>query len=314
MQTMRILALLGLLASSGVAQSMSLSALTAMPVLAQALALPQTATLSAGALQPTGSVGAVAGGGTHALLSWVASASDVRMSFLASIDCAVGSAGLLSTVGAGDLLVSLSLPVATPVNLRLVPTISGPAGASIPLLRVDVGNNGSIEMSEMDAATGGVGIPVTVGPVPLPIKVSLAASIAVPGTMAALVTIDAEPQNGTQVFPVYPGCGGHPYEVRETFGGDLRCWTTTSFPPLPNTASVLLFGLTPQVVPFGSSPYGPCLVVPSPDVLFFAPGTTSVFLSIPAAVRPITIFTQAVMLQGSPLWMQPTNAAQVLAL
>jgi hypothetical protein len=173
-------------------------------------------------------------------------------------------------------------------------------GIPQPLIAIDVGNDGFIDHF-------GAGMfyssPLTIGAQPLEVRVVVSSTIAGLGSSMTNVKVKLLPVNNTMVFQHAMGCGpgpgaleqAHllpPYEVFADRGVDALI-------NFQGALAVFVVGFTQQPVLLPAIGFIPCLLVPSPDVVLFQ--TTALHLPLPAAVRPITVHVQAVMLTSAGL-------------
>ena len=298
--------------SFAAAQAVTLSALTPTTAVAQDGAGTLTGTLPVGPMSLRSNIQAITPLNTLAQFAWSGGAADHHIVLLLDLRCSVVVPSASSAVSPGEVLMSVSLPTTTNVWVRMTPTITGPAGSGIPLLRVDIGNDGSNEMTESAQSTVAAG--ATLGPVPLVIKVSAAAALAVPGDLAARIWVEIVPQGGTTVSSIYAGCSPDRFYAYPTFQGDLLCLTAHgSF----NQPGVVVFGLSMQPLVLPPLPwFGSCLLLPSPDLVLLSQSYLNRVLPIPAGARPITLWTQTIDLELAwpGLRLLPSEAYQVHAL
>ena len=240
-------------------------------------------------------------------LSHAADFSATRFSFDAQAFCSVGSgAGLAAGLQAPvELLLSLTSP--TPVQMRLdfVQRLFGPAGMPMPLLEVDVGDDGSIEFSAASSSPPSLQL-ITVSAVPVPIRVRLGLQLAFAGDGEVSVAIVGRPAN-TDVLPVFPGCSSEVVVYEPRFDGGLDyAIVTQSFGP-----AVMVFGLAPQPLLLGSQFSLPCLLLPSPDAVLLLPPQSTQTLVIPPSVRPLQFWGQLV--EVSPIGLRTNDAVRITA-
>lgn len=196
-----------------------------------------------------------------------------------------------------DLLVQLSAPSAVPVVLSVVPTVLLSPGMPAPVQEIDVGNDGLIDWDGTFGA-GPLGNFV-LGPQPLLVRIRLASDLPIPlgaqfETSTSAITIHVDPDNQVLVTQNVVGCAGAamqtPVPVFDGRGVDL----------LGNPGVFVIgFGVQPVLLgPQSPLPFFPgCLLMPTPDVLSFAP-FGQLRISLPTAVRPATLYVQAVDLSA----------------
>lgn len=289
--TLRCLAAL-LLGLPLLGQTVAVTAATPITAFTQIGGTLSTNTQPAGPLPAVGqtSIGwfpfAVAG------LSHAADFSATRFSFDAQAFCSVGSgsgiglaAGLQAPV---ELLLSLTSPTPMSMSLEFDQRVSGPAGMPMPLLEVDVGDDGSIEFSAASSSPPSVQL-ITVSAVPVPIRVRLGIQLAFAGDGEVAVAIVGRPAN-TAVLSMFPGCSNEVVVYEPRFDGGLDyAFVSQSFNP-----AVIVFGLAPQPLLLGSQFSLPCLLLPSPDAVLLLPVQSQQTLPIPPSVRPLQFWAQLV--------------------
>lgn len=244
-----------------------------------------------------------------AALSWIsvadASSAAVSIDAVASV---VGNAG--ASTGDMQILVTLTSPTPLSLELQLSRSLTAVAGATVPPLRIDVGANGSLEMSESDIATEKV-VFVVLGPAPVPVLFTLGASAQQGDVMHATLSLFVRPAS-TRVQQLSGGCTDAQFQVTPRFDGDLGFANLSAH--LGPTVAV--FGLGQQPVYFGNQVTGgvslPCLLLPTPDLLVFLPPTAIQVLALPPAVRPVLFRAQSVQLL--PTGFGTSTAYQVTAL
>ncbi|MFO1078373.1 MAG: hypothetical protein U1E73_11685 [Planctomycetota bacterium] len=288
-----------LLASTALAQSLSLSNNAACNAQVTVGAGSQTNTLPAGPMPAQGSLDAAMLPFAGARLDWRTAAWAAGMS--ATIDLSTSCSGSGFTVSAAlpavDLVLQLANPTARPVVVELGQVTSATAGTATPLLRVDVGDDGSDELTQQ---MQGAVVVAQVAPTPLRIRVRAAMQVTGTAGAATSLVISCRPADG-QVVPIAFGCSGSYYEAVPTFSGDVQVMVGTTF--IDPAVAVFGFGVSPLLLP--SQPFQVCLLMPRPDVLLMLMPWQPVTLPIPPAARPFVFYTQTVGL-GSELLMTST--------
>ncbi len=281
---------------TAVGQNVSLSANVATTCFAVAGAQIESATLPAGAMPASG--GLVAGTAPPAALasfSWVAQASPTGMQAYLSQHCSLAAGGTAASCGLLDVRVDLTAPVPMEVTLRVTKQILAAAGVGSPVLRVDVGDDGTFEVTE---ATGGtLYVPLTIGPVPFRVRVLMDAGITIPGLVTSALSLDVLPGANTQAVQVVGGCGPLGHGARPRLDGNLELSFESQVLPF----GVVVLGLSPQPVLLGILPQAACVLMPSPDLLLLALPATSFTLNVPPAARPVSIWSQVVGLDAGGL-------------
>jgi hypothetical protein len=227
-----------------------------------------------------------------ASLAWGSTTAATGSRTSLSQHCALTAGGTTASSGFVDVRLALTAPAPLLVSLQADKGIEVTAGLPAPMLRVDVGDDGTFELTE------GLGLQiqtnVLLGPIPFHVRVQMDAGTTIPGTITSFVTIDLLPTN-TNVSAVVSGCAWLVHGVAPRFDGNLDLSFDSPLQPLQ--PGVVVLGLAPQPVLLGMLPNAACLLMPSPDLLVLTlPGTT-LTLNVPPAARPVTIWTQAVGLQ-----------------
>lgn len=275
---------------SGIAQSVTVTAATPITVFTQIGANLTTNSVSAGPLAAVGTVSAAAVPFASASLSHSATFTPSRFHFTASASSlvAVGpqvAAGLQAPV---ELLLSLTHPLPATMRIDLDQRVLGPAGMPMPLLAVDVGDDGSVELSTASSSPHNF-VLVQVSPTPVAIRIRLGIQLASIGQGEASVELVGRP-TATQVTSMLPGCASPIVVYEPRFDGDLEFeLVMPTLDPL-----VMVFGLGMQAQLLGSFGSYPCLLLPPPDAVLLLPPQSRQSLSIPPAVRPIQVFAQPV--------------------
>jgi hypothetical protein len=192
----------------------------------------------------------------------------------ASADC--GQAEILCTFAA-------SAPVTVLIELDW--TLAAPAGTPIPLVQVDLGNNGTLEHAGTQPNTTRTIGRLQLGTTPLAAVVRLDSPTWTPpgGPLSSSVTLRVRPDHGQVIMPSTPPCAGARLVGDATFGGDLLLAVS------PHQAlQFLVVGLAAQPIPLPTA--APCLLMPARDAI--VPFSGSTYL-LPMA-----------NLHGMPLWDQ----------
>jgi len=259
-----------------------------------------TQTLPAGPLATLGQVSASVGAAStfsSATLAWTSGSSNSES--LASLTFANQLAAAGSTsVDPGEILVTFTGTSSTafPVRYAVDFAVLGGGGSS-PWVRIDRDNDGTIDWT----LGGGVfaGSVADLVTQPLQLRVLFSELRSQPGAQILRLNLRVLPDNGVVVTPIAANCsnGLTTYTVGPVFDTSLVDVVMRS----SNTEwHVLGLGAQPTLLPTALTLTSlPCLVVPSPDLVL---RTGTLFLQIPAAVRPITIYSQLLLLQpGSGL-------------
>ncbi len=294
--------IVALLSLGAAVTAQTITPTTTSPILVSATsgAVTTNASLPAGPLIGTGLQANAFGTTSQAssALTWLNQSSPQQIfssvTFLGWVD---GPMAGTAQAQANDLVMLLSSPQSTFVGIELRFWLFGPAGVSIPTLRIDVDNDGSFELTE--GSLGPLTTFRTLGNTPLPVRMQVDATLATLGVMQAGVSFKVTPVL-TSVTNVIAGCGAA-HDVKARFDGGVDLY----FNHGPLTPGVGVIGLDVQPLLLGSSLFSPCTLLPAPHLLVFEPFAPplapSLTLPLPPAVRPISLWTQNVALQGGGL-------------
>lgn len=291
--TSRLL-LLPLLASSLLAQTVSITLTAATPLTARASAGGQfvSNTLPVGPIAMPVQLNAVAGpGGGEARMhnqfsaSVRSSAADCFWFQTATVD---GTVGDFADMGPADVvwIITASAPATVDVTLRR--DFLGTAGAVVPAHRMDFGDDGLFEFTELSAPTQ-LFAAVQVGTTPLRIRMRSHLQQDGPGLALLSMAIEVAPANAVYVRQNLIGCSNDPLILRPTFvGRGIEIEVISGFHP---EFAVFGFGLQPQLL--GSVPL-PCWLLPQADVVLLLPPSVPFTVPLPSAIRPLTFYVQSV--------------------
>ena len=295
------------LATIVAAQTITLASPTGGSVLTAFGASVQTSSLPAGPMAAAGSLQSQQASSTNSTLTWYSTTTPTWMSMNLQLDASANStvAASAAAIAAVEVVMQVSSPTPRATRLVLNRNYSATAGAPTPQLRIDVGDDGSYELMESWPQSS-VGIVMQLGPTPLPIRLS--AGMLVTGHQAAQGDLAVQCMPADPVSLAGPGCTGVFYEPQPTFAGDLLLSTSNAWPD----PSLAVIGLSYAPVVFPSFPQTFCLLVPSPDLLILLPASGTETLVVPPAARPITLWTQAIPLDGGPLTMTSSFRVDLL--
>ena len=207
-----------------------------------------------------------------------------------------------------DVLMTVNMPASGAVLVELTNATHATNGSLVAVRRVDVGNDGSFEMTETSPPIVLLG-PIAAG-TSLPVRVQLQAAQNAEGTVSAATTIRVVPSNDLVIGGGIPaGCAADELALQPSFVG--RGIALRSLPVLPGDLAVAVLGTTVQ--PLSLPPLAlPCLLLPAPDVTFVLLPHVTVDVPLPAAVRPIGFWAQAVVVSSSGR-LATTNSFSVVA-
>jgi hypothetical protein len=283
------------LATIAAAQTITLASPTGGSVTTAFGASVQTSSLPAGPMAAAGSLQSQQGSSANGWLTWDSTTAPTWMSMDLRLQAWANStvATSATTIAAVEVVLQVSNPTLRAARLALYRNHSATAGAPTPLLRIDVGDDGSYELTE-SMPNWLVSQVLLVGPTPLPIRLS--AAMLVTGNQTAQGHLQVHWVPADSVSLAAPGCAGVFYEPQPMFSGDLQLSTVNGWPD----SSLAVIGLSYAPVLFPAFPQTFCLLVPSPDLLILLPPIGVVTLVVPPAARPITLWTQAIPLNPGP--------------
>ena len=297
------------------AQSFSIAAPSAMTLSAQVGANQNSDVIPAGPLALSGSSSALAyGGNTAASASaqwYTQSAAGYFELYLAAHSTSYGTTQGQADTGPIEFLLSISNPTQIVVSLELTRTVFGSPGNPMPLARVDVDDDGILELDE-SMPNGSVNTGVMVGPTTTLVRITVSAEVLLGEVTSSAVNVIARPGQ-TYSFPGVSGCSGASYVPSPRFDGNLDYRINNVFAG----SSVAVFSLAEQPMYLGSASFPggltlPCVLMPRPDFVAFLPTAAPQTLVIPPAARPLQIYTQAVSVSSGALLT--SNAFRINAL
>lgn len=283
-----------------------LSAATPLNMHCVAGAATDQATLPIGAMPPSGFIAAVLPGPSilqataYAQLSWgsqsdVAHAEVLLRQALVVYPVAQGAAD-----AGGEVVVEFAAPVATPVEIDAELFAALSPGVPWPLIAIDVGNDGTIEITGIQMTTGPFPLATTtLGTQPLQVRIVFASQLPGAGNSLTALTLTARPYNDVHSVRNVLGCG-------TAFMTDPVPIFTNRGVAVGGDAQFYVVGLSMQPLLLQPAPYPasipwPCLVMPAPDIVVFS--LTGLQIPLPAAVRPVTFHVQGVFVSpANGLW------------
>jgi hypothetical protein len=183
-----------------------------------------------------------------------------------------------------------------PVFLSMTRIVGQPANAPAPTTFVDVRDDGIPELTESSPVAVPSSMALTIGPVATPIRLRVAASHAGVGNSEVSVKLVVTPSVGITTNTWTAGCGAY-YDVKPTFQDELQIVGVTN----SNEVTVAVLGLGFKPVFLGVPYQIPCFAFPSPDLLLLCPPSGALTLPVPAAIRPLQLWTQGVSVSQSLL-------------
>ena len=277
--------------------SVSLQALTQQTATVTSSTQNWSHSLPVGPLPASGSVGVSLPAPRTVAFDWLASSSVTGAELRLLMFTGADPSGSYGELGQSELLVTFSANVAAPWRLEgeLWPTLTPSLGGL--LFSVDIGNDGTIDWT-----------PTTFGPIgafgadlvtqPLVVRIIYHGATSALAGGSARLDLRVVPGDLSAV-PMPTNCyNGNPYQVDPLFSpnagfrlstawGDYATWQVLGFALQPTPLPITLTG-TPV----------PCTLWPTTDWVIRTP---TLFLQVPAAVRPLTIYAQSLHLFAGDL-------------
>jgi hypothetical protein len=207
--------------------------------------------------------------------------------------------------GAHELLVEFAATGAIDARLRIDRVVDVTPGVPGPLVELDFDNDGVIDVTGPP-----VGQPVTLTrslATPLRIRVVLDSRLVGTGSSSARVDFLLTPENDVTVsrsiveclatWPPPPFLPPPPPFAAPAFAGRGVHLTV---PPAWTGPAVLVLGTSAQPTLIGVSSGLPCWLLPTPQIVLYEP-SGGLTVPLPAALRPLTFFAQAVGLADGGL-------------
>ena len=206
----------------------------------------------------------------------------------------IGGASAAATTNLAEVLLHVSNPVPIAVRLRLERTVLASAGSATPLQRVDIGNDGIYDLTELQPS--GSSATFLVGPQGIAIRLATQATAVGQQFVDGLMDVWLEPDASINVTEDASGCSsGGVLVVTPSFQGGIDLFAGP-FGIGDLMVGVLGTSLQPVLLP--SSGAG-CLLLPAPELVVWLPEATTVNVPISAAAHPAVLHAQAVTLLGS---------------
>jgi hypothetical protein len=307
--TQRILLALVLPTTSALAQAFSGTIATAGTLQATFGAQTQSSVVPAGPMGVTNQLRVLAGsqptGFAQTDINWSFTQDPTYCQFLLGQAVTItGSTPASASFGPGDFLIRLQAPAPTTVLLIANHNLAIAQGMALPTLEIDLGDDGSVEFTSGQAWP--TQVPLAIDPVGVPIRVRTQLALNTPGPLYSNVQLAAIPAN-TIAQTIVNACPLPDLVVIPHFDGavSLQSQTTWSDP----WAVIVGLSAQPTLLPHSTFP---CLLLPAPDFVLWQPFTTLHTISLPAAVRPLTFWTQALIVL--PTGLQTSEGYRVDAL
>lgn len=274
------------------AQSAQLTAVTPVTVTAQSGAQTISNTLPAGPLPASSNVQAVVANVARVLARTEAIASTHTIGAVLDLDLIVPPAGM-AELAPCELTLDLANPTTDFLHYTITRELTGSPGMPMPTLSIDVQDDGTPDFNLVHSQSTGTFL--LSGNTSIRSRIQLAGSSVVAGTQSLRVTIQVTPATAT-VTSAGGQCTLFDFGTTPRFDGGVDVQAYSGSASIP-AAIVLGLGIQPQIL--GTLAGGPCLLLPRPDALVLLPqgfGTTTI--PVPQAVRPLRLYTQAVMPAG----------------
>ena len=187
-----------------------------------------------------------------------------------------------------ELLLRLTATAQTPVTIELSRSVSFSPGAIAPDFGIDFGDDGTFDLVETSPALIAFG--AVLGPQTVDVRLRSRLSQTGVGSIALDLEVRVVPHNSLVILPAVLPCGPAEVHVLPTFAGQgVECFSFLVTP------TVLVLGLQLQPVSLPPLPSGTsCTLLPSPDLLSFAPPGQPLTVPLPASARPLTLWIQGV--------------------
>jgi hypothetical protein len=207
----------------------------------------------------------------------------------------LGGTPVSTSTGTFEVLLQVQATAPVVATLVVDRDMFASAGTASPMMRVDVGDDGSFEVTELSAAGANVG-PLALGVQPLPVRLRYRADTVGDQVLEARLGVRFVADNALTITQQILGCTADFLSVAPSFqGAGLEFYVQ---PMMTGDLSVGVLGLGVQPV-VTSVVYPGCILLPTPDVLVLMPSLVRSQLPLPANVRPLDMFLQAVVLPMS---------------
>lgn len=205
----------------------------------------------------------------------------------------------------GEVVIRVTATSPVQARVELLHQLLLTAG-SAAAFQMDFGDDGTFEVTE--SSVGPLVHSALLGPTPLAIRVRASLLKVGNGSIDLALGIAVTPETA-QVNSLAGGCAPASLIAYPVFAGSGVEFTVLAPGPV-----VLALGLAlqPQPLPFPIA--SACLLLPAPDLLvpMVAPPLPYFTLPLPAAVRPVTLFAQGVLITATGLGT--TNSYSIVAL
>jgi hypothetical protein len=198
-------------------------------------------------------------------------------------------------IQAHDIVAEFAAPSPVPIVLTFTRSSNLSPGNPWPSVGIDIGNDGTIEVPNL---VSGMLASVVAGPQPVQVRILFGTQAITSGGSWAGVEIEARPDNTLNIVRNSLGCSSPWMFVNPVFEG--RGVLVYGDP------GVAVIGLSTQPALLQPAPFPaiipwPCLLMPSPDIVLWAP--SALHIPLPASLRPLVFHVQKVYVsQSDGLW------------
>lgn len=205
-----------------------------------------------------------------------------------------------------EFLLEYSSPIPAGARLEISQQLAIGPYTLAPYAQVDLGNDGNLDIFNL-SQSGPITVPVTsLGSTPFAVRIILHSEHSGPGWSDLEVTARLVPDVPIDVSKTATSCLNEAgFTVAPTFTNSGVLVTSTFLP----SVTVFGFGLNPLLLPPATT--GPCLLLPTPDVLVLMTPGQPFSVALPAAVRPIVFHAQLAVV--TPQGILTSDAYQIVA-
>ena len=233
--------------------------------------------------------------------AWSAFAQADRVLFQLSAGLQV-TTPLPSTVtfGTNEYLIEFHSDAPAPARLDIRLDRSGTAGVALPLLHIDYGNDGTIDV--FNVPSWGISQVLSQwGVQPVVMRIITTGSLSSIGTTWYDLLVQVVPDNDLTVTRSVLGCSPQSaqFAMLHSFVDRGLLLLRPGVSVYSPVVAVFGLGVQPQLLP--PTAVGPCLLLPSPDVVVWLPTWANVHVALPSTVRPFTFWVQAVAVEPTGL-------------
>lgn len=199
-----------------------------------------------------------------------------------------------------EMVVTFTASAAAPAKIMFNAWSNLSPGAPQPQVAVDLGNDGSIEFTNLANWGPQLAQLAVLGPTPVTLRVIMTSQVAGPGHSSTTFELWALPYNNLSIAQNAVACSAGSAEMPEPVPVFADRGIDLVAVPSGSTLGVFVLGLNLQPLLLPPQQGLPCLLTPSPDIVLFVP-TNQVRVPLPAAVRPVTLHAQWVAVTATGL-------------